>query len=333
MSSRQLTYAIFLLALLLAGIFGGLLTGTYELTLPQIWDALLDPTAPDRLVVVDLRLPRILIALIVGAVLALGGFFMQAIIKNPLADPYIMGITAGAGFGVNLVLLGLVPLLAYSLWSIPLFAGLGAAGSLLLVMALGFRSLFEDSARLLIAGVAVSSIFTAATGVLIYLLADSDQVRRLIFWTFGNLGKANWSAVYISGGLLLLGLGCGWLMRRQLDILMLGNMAAQSLGLSIRTVKLLLLLVTSLVVGGTVAFTGPIGFVGMMIPHFSRGLFGASHSQNLWLGSLLGAVYLLACDLLSRWILPPAGLPIGIVTAILGVPFFLYLLFKKDSIL
>jgi iron complex transport system permease protein len=302
-----------------------------DLPAGEIWQILTGADHPQAVIVWDLRLPRLLLGVLAGAVLSLGGFYMQALIKNPLADPYIMGLTAGAGLGVNLVVLGLIPLTGLAGWSYPLLAGLGGLSSLALVLALGWRSLFEDSARLLIAGVAVSSIFTAVTGVLIYTQADSDQVRQLVFWSFGSLARAQWPAVQLSAGLLAVALLFGWLNGRRLDVLVLGDGTAQSLGLRVTRMKLGLLIVTSLTVGGTVAFTGPIGFVGMMIPHFSRAFFGAAHRPNLLLGSLLGGTYLLACDLLGRWLLPPAGLPIGIVTAILGVPFFLYLLLRRDS--
>lgn len=321
-----------LLALLLTLVLG-IQTGSIDLSAAEIWDILRDKTHPQAVIVWDLRLPRLLLGVCSGAVLSLGGFYMQALIKNPLADPYIMGLTAGAGLGVNLVVLGLIPLGSMAGFSYPLMAGVGGLSSLALVLALGWRSLFEDSARLLIAGVAVSSIFTAVTGVLIYTQADSDQVRQLVFWSFGSLAKAQWSAVQVSAALLLIALLWGWLNGHRLDVLVLGDATAHSLGLRTTRLKLLLLFVTSLTVGGTVAFTGPIGFVGMMIPHFSRAFFGAAHRPNLLLGSLLGGTYLLACDLLGRWLLPPAGLPIGIVTAILGVPFFLYLLFGRRSYL
>ncbi|MEL6134970.1 MAG: iron ABC transporter permease, partial [Bacteroidota bacterium] len=272
-----------------------------------------------------------LLSLLAGGVLTLSGFYMQALIKNPLADPYIMGLTAGAGFGVNIVILGIVPVATYTIWTYPTFAALGAMATLLLVVGLGFRALLEDNSKLLIAGVAVSAIFTAATGVMIYLLADNDQLRQLIFWSFGSFAKATWDAVAVTGLMLLIGVVFGQLNHRKLDVLSLGDHQAQSLGLEVRRFKYSLLFWTSLIVGGTVAFTGPIGFVGMMIPHFSRSLFGGLHRTNLWLGTLLGGVYLTTCDVLSRWILAPSGLPIGIVTAILGVPFFLYLLFGRNQ--
>ncbi|MEL6624418.1 MAG: iron ABC transporter permease [Bacteroidota bacterium] len=306
-------------------------TGSADYTWQDIVDQLFDPQHPDRFILIELRLPRTMLSLLAGGVLTLSGFYMQALIKNPLADPYIMGLTAGAGFGVNIVILGIVPIATYTIWTYPTFAALGAMGTLLLVVGLGFRALLEDNSKLLIAGVAVSAIFTAATGVMIYLLANNDQLRQLIFWSFGSFGKATWDAVAVTALMLGVGLLFGQLNHRKLDVMSLGDDQALSLGLEVRKFKYGLLFWTSLIVGGTVAFTGPIGFVGMMIPHFSRSLFGGLHQPNIWLGTLLGAVYLMTCDVLSRWILSPGGLPIGIITAILGVPFFLYLLFGKNS--
>lgn len=326
----------FLLCLLLAVVsFSGLMTGTLDLGPGQVLHALSGAELPDNghLVLWEIRLPRLLLALCTGAVLSLAGFFMQVLIKNPLADPYIMGLTAGAGFGVNLVMLGVIPVATYSILTYPLFAAAGALASLLALLVLGFRSFMEDNARLLIAGVAVSSIFMALTGFMIYRVADSDQVRRLVFWTFGSLGKASWEAVYVSFFMLLLASVFGFIYARSMDVMLLGDLQAQSLGMRTVRMKLGLLFVSSIAVGGTVAFTGPIGFVGMMIPHFSRALFGASHRRNMILGALLGGSYLAACDVLSRWLLPPAGLPIGIITSILGVPFFLYILFSGKNYL
>jgi iron complex transport system permease protein len=331
MPTRHLLSWLLLLALALLAMFGGMLTGSYELSAAEVWRALWDASAEQHLIVTQLRLPRVLLAFLAGGVLALSGFFMQALIKNPLADPYIMGLTAGAGFGVNLVITGLVPLVGYTWLTYPLFAGMGGLASLLLVVTLGWRSFFEDNARLLIAGVATASIFSAATGVLIYRFADSNQVQQLVFWSFGSFARATWEGVAVSAVLLAAGILFGLIIARQLDLLMMGDVQARSLGMNVSRTKFALLFVTSLVTGGTVAFTGPIGFVGMMVPHLCRALFGGQHRANMLLSPLLGGAYLCGCDVLSRWILPPAGLPIGIITAILGVPFFLYLLFSRRS--
>ncbi|RMG16866.1 MAG: iron ABC transporter permease [Bacteroidetes bacterium] len=330
---KHLLMAAVLAALLVLVGLAGLATGPYPFSLGDILRVLAGQEVPHGELIIQLRMPRVLLAFITGAVLSCGGFFMQALIKNPLADPYIMGVTAGAGLGVNLLILGLIPIAQFTLFTYPLFAALGAVLSLLVVLVLGFRLLYEDNARLLIAGVAVASLFTAITGVLIYTLADSDEVRRMIFWTFGSLHRAHWPAVYVSACLLLMALLYGFLFARRMDVLLLGDLDARSLGMRIIAFKLSLLLITSLTVGGIVAFTGPIGFVGMMIPHFSRSVLGAAHRPNILLGSLAGGIFLCACDVLSQGLYPPAGLPIGIITAILGVPFFLYVLFSPNTYL
>lgn len=333
MDNRQRQGIGLLLLLLLAGfsVLLGLHTGSYSFSSQDIFQALLNPDFPDRMIIMDLRLPRVLLALLSGAILALGGFYMQVLIKNPLADPYIMGLTAGAGFGVNLLILGIIPLAGMTLFTYPIAAGLGGLGSLALLALLGFRGMSQDNAKLLIAGVAVASIFTALTGILIYKWADSDQIRNLVFWSFGSFGKANWEGVQVCTVLLAAAMLFGIRYGRSLDLLYLGDLQAQTLGMSVVRMKWLILIVTSLVVGGSVAFTGPIGFVGMMIPHACRALFGGNHRPNIILGALLGGSYLCLCDVLTRWMLPPAGLPIGIITAVLGVPFFLYLLYSPRS--
>ncbi|MEM6348950.1 MAG: iron ABC transporter permease [Bacteroidota bacterium] len=325
-------WSILLLSiLLLLTILAGLMLGVYDFSLGEIFQILGGAELSNSMVILDLRLPRILQAIITGAVLSLAGFYMQALIKNPLADPYIMGLTAGAGLGVNLVILGLIPLGTISAFSYPLFATLGGVASLILVLGFGFRALFEDNAKLLIAGVAVSAIFSALTGVLIYTQADSDQISRLVFWTFGSFSRARWESVQVSGLMLGLAIVFGFIYARKMDVLALGDRQAQSLGLRVSRFKFGLLLISSVVVGGTVAYTGPIGFVGMMIPHACRSLFGSAHRPNIIAGALLGGIFIGACDVFSRWIWPPVGLPIGIITAILGVPFFLYVLFSSDS--
>lgn len=329
----KLIASTILIGISLCVIVAGLLTGTYKFGLGDLWQILLGNEVENASIILDLRFPRVLLAFLTGAVLAQGGFFMQTLIKNPLADPYIMGLTAGAGFGVNLFILGILPLPLAAAWGYPISAAIGGFLSLFLVVVLGFGTLKQDNAKLLIAGVAVSAIFMALTSFLIYLYADGDDVRQIVFWTFGNFGKANWHAVQVVLLLLAVSSLFGWLFARPMDVLLLGDQQAHSLGLSVRNAKLVILLVTAICVGGTVAFTGPIGFVGMMIPHFSRSLFGSGHRISMLLGGLLGAVFLLACDVVSQWLLPPAGLPVGIATAILGVPFFLYLLGKKDSFL
>ncbi|MEM6628666.1 MAG: iron ABC transporter permease [Bacteroidota bacterium] len=327
------------LAIVLMGVFAivlSLKTGSFPIPLSEIWQGLLGQSIEHRDILFAYRMPRVLVALASGAVLSLSGFYMQVLIRNPLADPYIMGVTAGAGLGVNLLILGIISVPFVSIFTRPLFAGIGALGSLLLILALGFRTLLYDTYKLLIAGIAVSSICTALIGLLIYLFADSDQLRSIVFWTFGNLNSIQiwgWDAVYIGIAMWAISLGFGLRYGLHLDVMATGELQAGQLGMNIIRMKFFLLLVSTLSVGALVAFTGPIGFVGMMIPHISRGILGPKHHQNLFWGSLTGAVFLTLCDAVSRIIYHPTGIPIGIVTALVGIPFFLYLLFSDSKFL
>lgn len=308
-------------------IFMGMNVGVWDLSPGEVWNALFFPEDLTGTIVRDLRLTRVLMATITGALLTLGGFLMQALIRNPLADPYIMGLSAGAGFGANLRLLGVIGL-GGMVW-LPGYAFLGACLSLGLLLVLGFKSLSSDSTRLLIAGIAVSSFFMALTGFMIYTASDSEDLHAVILWSFGSFSGVRWEAIAISGSLLALLWGFSVVNANRLDLLSLGDQQAKSLGMSTGKMKITLLVLTSLCVGGSIAYTGPVGFVGLMVPHFSRSLVGGLHRPNLLIGTLMGAVFLPICDIASQLIYPPVGLPIGIITAILGVPFFLYLLFSS----
>ena len=337
--ARKKVRVIWKLGIILTGVLAALLslrTGSFHIPLADIWQGILGRSIEHQEILIEYRLPRLLIGFASGAVLSLSGFYMQVLIRNPLADPYIMGVTAGAGLGVNLLILGIVSLPFLSIFTYPLFAGLGALGSLLLILVLGFRTLLYDTYKLLIAGVAVSSICTALIGLLIYLFADSDQLRRIVFWTFGNLGRAQyweWGPVYVGMAMWILSLGFGLRYGLHLDVMAMGELQASQLGMKIIRMKIFLLLVSTLSVGALVAFTGPIGFVGMMIPHISRSILGPKHRENLFWGSLTGAVFLALCDGISRAVYPPTGVPVGIVTALVGIPFFLYLLFSESKFL
>ena len=312
----------------------GLHLGPYDISLLDALSTVIGFSTEYPHIIMEIRLPRVLVAFLSGAILALSGFYMQVLIRNPLADPYIMGVTAGAGLGVNLLILGIVTLPIVTFFSYPIFAGLGALLSLLFIFLLGFRTLMYDTYKLLIAGVAVSSICTALMGLLIFLYADADQIRRIVYWTFGNLERAQmWEVIYIGTGMWAISLAFGWRYGIHLDVLATGEVQAEQLGMRIKRMKLGLLLVSTLTVGAMVAFTGPIGFVGMMVPHIARSLFGSMHRQNVIWGSLLGGVFLMAADVLSRVLQPPTGIPIGIVTALVGIPFFLYLLFTESKFL
>ncbi|MFN0204608.1 MAG: FecCD family ABC transporter permease [Bacteroidia bacterium] len=320
-----------LLFLSISSFFLGIYLGSSEISFGEVLSILTGKPHPKADIVLQLRLPRVLLAMATGSILSLCGFYIQALVKNPLADPYLMGVTSGASLGVNLLYANLITISSFHLFTFPLFAWAGSFVALLLVMALGAKGFSENNDRLLLAGVACSSICTAITGVLIYRFAESDQMRRMFFWTFGSFERATPEICAVA---LILLLGCivfGTVYSRKLDILSLGDVQALTLGIDVTQIKYIMLIAVSIFAGGIVAFTGPIGFVGMMIPHFSRAFVGYSHRHNLLIATILGATYLNLCDILSRLIFPPTGLPIGITTALLGVPFFLYLLYKKNT--
>ncbi|MCB9233413.1 MAG: iron ABC transporter permease [Bacteroidia bacterium] len=316
------------LVITLLVIFLGMNTGPFDFMPGDIFRVIVGQEIDHETVLLNMRLPRVILALITGAILTLGGFFMQALVKNPLADPYIMGISTGAGFGVNLLIVGLIPVASLTLFTYPLFAFLGGMVSLILVLALGYSAIQEDSGRFLVAGIAVSSLFTALTGLLIYEFTSDDNIRQILFWSFGSLNRASWEAVSVTLVFLFTGWGFGLAWGNRLDVLILGDQQARTLGMNVTVAKLAILGVTVFMVAGSIAFTGPIGFVGMMLPHFSRAFNGVNHRRNLVSGPLLGGCYLALCDVIGRAVHPVGNLPIGIVTAILGVPFFLYLLYS-----
>lgn len=330
MQKKHLIFLIIFIIFAFLSLILGLHIGSFQISTNEILHILAGAISEKSNIIWQIRLPRIILAMSCGAVLSLCGFFMQALLKNPLADPYIMGVTSGAGLGVNLLFVFGSNALIFSIFTLPIFACLGSLLSLLFVIGLGYKSLFARSERLLLAGVACSSICTAWTGVLIYRFSENDQIRKMLFWSFGSFEKATPETALIAAILALFCLIFGILYSPTLDILVFGEEQAHSLGLSVKKSNWILLIFTSLFAGGIVAFTGPIGFVGMMIPHFCRAFFGSSHRINMVFGTLMGGIYLSLCDSLSRWFLPPAGLPIGIVTAILGVPFFIYILYKED---
>lgn len=279
-------------------------------------------------IVLELRLPRVILGMLVGAGLATVGTMLQAVTRNPLADPYLFGVSAGASAGAVLVIVHTGEVLG-SL-TLPLAAFAGALLSLLGVMAvaLGTGGLARD--RLVLAGVAVSFVLMALTNFLIFL-GDQRAAHSVVFWMLGGLGLARWGlllppAIIVLGGLLIFWLGAHWL-----DALLLGDEAAQSLGLEVARFRLLLFAAAALVTGTLVALAGSIGFVGLMVPHMARRLVGGRHAVLLPIAALLGALLVTSVDVAARVVLAPQELPIGILTGAAGGLFFIGLMRAAPS--
>ncbi len=288
-------------------------------------------TAQAELILAQIRLPRALLGISVGAVLALSGVAMQGLFRNPLADPGLIGVSSGAALGAAMTIVGseliggISPLLEPYLLSLSAF--IGGLGVTALVYRLGRREGRTDVATMLLAGIALTALAGAMIGLFTYL-ADDSTLRTLTFWNLGSLNGASYARLW---PLLLVAVAIAcWLPRRAraLNALLLGESEARHLGFDVERLKRELVFCTALGVGAAVAAAGMIGFVGLVVPHLVRLLVGPDHRLLLPASALAGGSLLLLADLLARLVLAPAELPIGIVTALLGAPFFLYLLLR-----
>ena len=291
--------------------------------------------AHTSLVIQQIRLPRTLLAIAVGAILAICGTVMQGLFRNPLADPGIIGVSAGASLGAAMAIVlfgGLAasyPLLLM-FGTVPLFAFLGGALSTILVYKLGTSSTGTSVTMMLLAGVAIGALAGAGLGLLNYY-ADDQALRDLSLWTMGSLAGANWGTLSISYSALIALFILFYRDASALNALLLGESEARHLGIKVQALKRRLILLTAAGVGVTVAVAGMIGFIGLIVPHLGRMLAGPNHKSLLPLSMILGALLLLIADMIARTAVAPLDMPVGIVTAILGAPFFIWLLIKQKG--
>jgi len=283
----------------------------------------LDQLAP--VVVMDVRLPRILAAALVGGGLAVSGAVFQGILLNPLADPYTLGVSAGAAFGASLALLLNFTLLG--LWSVPVFAFGGAVFTLMAVIYLTAGSGDLSSGSLILSGIIVAAILSAGVSFIKYL-AD-DAVGIIIFWLMGSFASKTWAEVALAAVTFVFGLSVFFYFGRDLNLLALGHRTAGSLGVSPRRVSLVLLITASLVSAVCVAISGIIGFVGLLVPHMVRFVTGPDNRRLIPVSALAGSLLLLCADTVTRaWL--PQEVPIGVITALIGGPFFCYIYRKRQ---
>jgi iron complex transport system permease protein len=325
--------AIVLTALLVASVVVSVTVGAADLGVDQVWGAIgahlgLAPNPLDALrdgIVWELRIPRILTAACVGAGLALSGAVMQAVTRNQLADPYLLGLSAGASLGaVSVLLLGVAVLL-------PVAAFGGALGALAVTLGLAGALGRITPTRTVLAGVAVSSLAGAITSFVIFWTVTGDSYRQILGWLLGSLSGARWSEVAIaSGALLIIGVPLA-LSGRVLDAFAFGDTTAASLGVPVQGARWMLLAATALLTGAMVSVSGAIGFVGLVLPHAVRLVIGPGHRALLPLSALVGAVFLVWADTLARSLFDPRELPVGIVTALVGAPVFALLLARRRS--
>ena len=282
-----------------------------------------DWTAGQDHIVWLIRLPRVLLAGVVGAGLAVVGVAMQATVRNPLADPYLLGTSSGASVGAVLVImLGINFLAPYSL---SILAFVGAVGSFAIVFAVSQTGGRVSPTRLILAGVATAYVLTAITSMILFL-GDERAVRTVLFWMLGTLSGAEWSFLGLPAAALLLGISILILKYRAMNALLAGEETAITLGVDTQGLRRQLLVLTALITGVMVAVSGAIGFVGLMMPHIVRLVVGADHRIVLPTSALTGAIFLIWVDVAARTVVQPQEIPVSVITALVGAPFFLWLL-------
>jgi iron complex transport system permease protein len=308
----------------------------------------------DERILFDVRLPRIVTAIIVGAALSQAGVIFQALLRNPMADPYIIGTSGGAALGATLAMM--LPLLAnrspqlageggasaglavdvvgsiinlLGFTPVPLLAFLGALGAVTVVYQIARIGPRTPVVTLLLAGFATSSFLAALMSLL--MLLSGSALQRIVFWTMGGLSTLGWSQIAVVAPLVGLGMALAYPLAWDLKVLILGEEHAASLGVPVERRKVQLLAIGSLLTGAAIALSGLVGFVGLVIPHLARLLLGPDHRLLLPASALVGAAFLLLADLVARTIIAPTEMPVGIVTALVGAPFFMHLLRRARS--
>ena len=305
------------------------LTGPQAISLKAAMSGSASPAIPnaDHEILMRVRVPRVILAALVGAALAAAGVTFQALLRNPLADPYILGISSGAGLGA---ILAVISGFGWTLWGrspIAVFAFLGALGTVWLVWGVGRITGRHHVTGLLLAGVVVNA-FLSAVILFLVSIARSQQFYATMFWLMGNMTEEDFHVLWIGGGCITAGIVALFFLSPQLNVISIGHRDARSIGIAVERVEIAAFAVSALITAVAVSLSGLIGFVGLVVPHAVRLVFGPDHRQLLPLSSLVGAMFLVVADTAARVVVAPAQLPVGVVTAMIGGPFFLILLIR-----
>lgn len=326
--------------LLLIGFLLSLALGSVSVLPEDVYHALMGDLSeenPIQIIVRDYRLPKALTAIICGAALSLSGLLMQTLFRNPLAGPFVLGISSGASLGVALLLLSAgigIPLLSRVVDSGIAVAMAASVGSFLVLLAVSLASWrIRDTMGLLIVGLMFSSLTSALVGILAYF-SPAEKLQQYVFWSFGSLGNLSWTQLCVLISLVVPGIILSIFSMKTLNALLLGEQYARTLGVNIARKRLFLIIATSLLAGSVTAFAGPIAFVGLAVPHLSRIWLKTANHRILIPGTLLlGAALLLYCDLLAQWPFDERTLPINAITSIFGAPLVIYLLMRRRKLL
>ncbi|NFG59280.1 iron ABC transporter permease [Clostridium botulinum] len=336
-----LYWAIVLIVLLAGTSVGAIAIGSTYIEPGEVYKVLLSKltngivysdvgTIMTQNIIWEIRFPRVLLGAICGAGLAICGVLMQCVTKNPIAEPYILGISSGASCGAVFVIV-LGGMSSIGINSVGAGAFVGSLISGILVFAIGTQmGKTTSTTRLVLSGMAISTIFSALTNLLIYSAENSNQAKSALFWTVGSLGGAKWEVLLFPFIILVVVMIGALVMSKSLDILLLGDDNAIILGINIKLIKSIILILATLLTSALVSITGAIGFIGLVVPHICRTITGSDHKKLIALSSLIGAIFLIASDIIARGLFPPIEIPIGIITSLVGGPFFLYLISKKN---
>lgn len=276
-----------------------------------------------------IRLPRLVLAIVVGMSLGVSGLVMQAVVKNPLADPYVLGISSGATFGATLgITLGINTIFGSN--SIGVCAFLGAFAIAILVVILSNIGSRSSTSKLLLSGIALSTVMNTLSSLMIFMSSNREAARELNFWLLGSLAGAKWENITKIAPIIFICTILFFTQHRNLDLALLGDDIAITMGVDLNKLRHIYLLIISIMIGFVVYVSGIIGFIGLIIPHVGRFLVGNSHKKLVFLSALLGSILLVWADIASRVLIPSTELPTGVVVALIGAPLFIYLIITKS---
>ncbi len=329
----QTSVKVFILCLILCiSLVTALQFGSKFVPLDQIISALMsmiDVNAKASMtdtIITDIRLPRLIYSVLTGIGLSLVGLLMQTVTRNALADPYVLGVSSGASTGaVFAIIMGGLPFLGQ--YNTPIFAALGAALSIILVLLCVGKS--NSPVKLILIGMGMTGVFSAITMMIIYGAKHEAQVRSAMFWLLGSFAGIQWSDLPLTAIIITLFMLYIYTFNQDLDVLLLGNHEAAQMGLSVKQLQLSIVVISSIVIATLVSKVGVVGFIGLIIPHLARIIGGPKHKHTLLFSALIGSIVMIWSDVLSRALYSPEEIPIGVLTSLLGAPLFIWIIMNR----
>ena len=329
----QTSVKVFVLCLILCiSLVTALQFGAKFISLDQIISALMSmidvntTASMTDTIITDIRLPRLIYSVLTGIGLSLVGLLMQTVTRNALADPYVLGVSSGASTGaVFAIIMGGLPFLGQ--YNTPIFAALGAALSIILVLLCVGKS--NSPVKLILIGMGMTGVFSAITMMIIYGAKHEAQVRSAMFWLLGSFAGIQWSDLPLTAIIVILFMLYIYMFNQDLDVLLLGNHEAAQMGLSVKQLQLSIVVISSIVIATLVSKVGVVGFIGLIIPHLARIIGGPKHKHTLLFSALIGSIVMIWSDVLSRALYSPEEIPIGVLTSLLGAPLFIWIIMNR----